>query len=171
MKENKLAYIWNHLEEIILVPSFMISTALVFIQVIMRYVFHNSLTWSEELVRYIYIWQTWIGVSYAVQTGSHLRITMIRDRLPAKGQQVLEILVRIIWVGFAIFIAYQGVQAVQIILSFGQKSSALRVPMQFCYMSIPVGMILMSIRLIEKTIRELLHKDTDSTAQEGGAAE
>ena len=64
----------------------------------------------------------------------------------------------------------QGVQAVQIILSFGQKSSALRVPMQFCYMSIPVGMILMSIRLIEKTIRELLHKD-NSTSQEGGVAE
>lgn len=168
--KNKLAYVWNHLEELILVPSFMFSTALVFIQVIMRYVFHNSLTWSEELVRYIYIWQCWIGVAYAVQTGSHLRITLVRDRMGAKGQQILEIIVRIIWVGFALFICYQGIQAVNIIMSFGQKSSAMRIPMQFVYMAVPVGMILMSIRLIEKTIKELLHKD-NSAAKEGGDAE
>lgn len=170
MKENKLVYVWNHLEELILVPSFMFSTALVFVQVIMRYVFHNSLTWSEELVRYIYIWQTWLGVAYAVQTGSHLRITLVRDRLPEKGQKILEYAVRIVWVAFAIFICYQGIQAVQIIMSFGQKSSALRIPMQYCYMAIPVGMILMSIRLIETTVKEILHKD-NSAAQEGGDAE
>ena len=171
MKENKLCYIWNHLEELILVPTFMFSTALVFIQVIMRYVFHNSLSWSEELTRYIYIWQTWIGVAYAVQTGSHLRITLVRDKLSAKGQEILEVIVRVIWVGFALFIAYQGVQAVNIIMTFGQKSSALRIPMQFCYMSIPVGMILMSIRLIERTVKELLHKNAPASTTEGGTAE
>lgn len=172
MKENKLVYFWNHLEEMILVPSFMFTTALIFVQVIMRKVFNNSLSWSEELTRYIYIWQTWLGVAYAVQTGSHLRITMIRDKLPEKGKQILEILVRIIWVGFAIFVAYQGVQAIKTVMSFGQKSSALRVPMQYCYLSIPVGMILMSVRLIEKTIRELFgKKDSAAANTEGGTEE
>lgn len=165
---QKLLYVWNHLEELILVPSFMLSTALIFFQVIMRYVFRNSLTWSEELVRYVYIWQTWIGVSYAVQNGSHLRITMLKDRLPAKAQQILELFVTIVWVGFAIFIAYQGMSAMKTIATFGQRSSALNIPMQFCYLSIPAGMIMMSIRLIEKTIRGFIRKKNDS---EGGAAE
>ena len=71
------------------------------------------------------------------------------------------------WIGFAVFVFIQGMAAVQTIAAFGQKSTALRIPMQICYASIPVGMVLMSIRLIETTIKSLIGKKT----VEGGAAE
>ena len=157
--KTKLLFIWDHLEEIILLPAFTVSTVLIFIQVIMRYVFHHSLAWSEELVRYMYVWETWIGVSYAAHRGSHLRITMIRDKLPPKAKQAVEILVMIIWIGFAVFVFSQGCRAIETITRFGQKSSALRIPMQWCYLSIPVGMIMMTIRLIENAIKSFLKKD------------
>lgn len=162
-----LLKIWDHLEEFFLIPSLMLSTGVIFLQVIMRYVFRNSLTWSEEVVRYLYVWQTWIGVSYAARNGSHLRITMIKDRLPEKGQKALEAFVAVVWVGFAIFVMLQGLSAVHTIASFGQRSSALRIPMQICYMSIPVGMVLMSVRLIERTVKDVFGK----RMPEGGAAE
>jgi hypothetical protein len=41
--------IWNHFEEYLLVGSLAFSVALVFLQVVMRYVFQQSLSWSEEL--------------------------------------------------------------------------------------------------------------------------
>jgi TRAP-type C4-dicarboxylate transport system permease small subunit len=163
-----LRKIWDHLEEIFLIPSLMFSTALIFIQVIMRYVFHHSLSWSEELVRYLYVWETWIGVSYAARNGTHLRITMVKDRLPAAGQKVLELFVTAVWIGFAVFVFIQSAAAVKTIMSFGQVSSALKIPMQFCYASIPVGMVLMIIRVIERTVKDLFLKPTSS---EGGAAE
>ncbi len=164
MKE-KLRFVWSHLEEFVLIPTFTISVIIVTMQVFMRYVMHNSLTWSEELTRYLYLWQTWIGVSYAALKGSHLRITILRDALPARGKQILEIFVTIIWLAFAGFVFYESVRAVSIIAKFGQVSSALRIPMKFCYASIPVGMALMSVRLVEKSIKDLL-----SSRKEGGAA-
>jgi len=42
-------------------------TILVFIQVVMRYVFSNSLSWSEEMARFIFLWLSWIGA--AMQLG------------------------------------------------------------------------------------------------------
>ena len=64
MKKAKvLVTIWNKIEEYFLVYSLILMVALVFIQVIMRYIFNNSLSWSEELVRYIFIWQIWLGAS------------------------------------------------------------------------------------------------------------
>lgn len=153
MKQT-LYKIWDHLEEYVLVYSLMVSVALVFLQVVMRRVFNNSLSWSEELARYLYVWQTWLGVSYAARNGTHLRITMLKDRLPAKAQQILEILVVLVWMGFGIFVIYQGMGVVNTIASFGQKSSALKIPMQFCYMSIPVGMFLMCIRIVERTVKD-----------------
>ena len=153
MKQT-LYKIWDHLEEYVLVYSLMVSVALVFVQVVMRRVFNNSLYWSEELARYLYVWQTWLGVSYAARNGTHLRITMLKDRLPAKAQQILEILVVLVWMGFGIFVIYQGMGVVGTIAGFGQKSSALKIPMQFCYMSIPVGMFLMCIRIVERTVKD-----------------
>lgn len=167
--KGTLLKIWDHFEEFFLIPSLMFSVALVFIQVIMRYVFKNSLTWSEELARYLYIWQTWIGISYAARNGSHLRITMIRDRLPEKGKQILELIVTLIWIAFGIFVIVMGAQAVSTIASYGQKSAALQIPMQICYIAIPVGMFLMCVRLVERTVKDFL-ANRRKTA-EGGKAE
>ena len=146
--------IWDHFEEFLLIYSLMVSVALVFLQVVMRRVFNNSLYWSEELARYLYVWQTWLGVSYAARNGTHLRITMLKDRLPAGMQKILELFVTLVWLGFGIFVIYQGMGVVGTIAGFGQKSSALKIPMQFCYASIPVGMLLMCIRIVERTIKD-----------------
>ena len=56
---SRIGNIYNNLEEYLLVVSLVINVLLVFLQVIMRTVFKNSLTWSEELSRYIFIWQIW----------------------------------------------------------------------------------------------------------------
>ena len=53
---SRIGNIYNNLEEYLLVVSLVINVLLVFLQVIMRTVFKNSLTWSEELSRYIYFW-------------------------------------------------------------------------------------------------------------------
>ena len=66
---SRIGNIYNNLEEYLLVVSLVINVLLVFLQVIMRTVFKNSLTWSEELSRYIFIWQIWLGASIALCTG------------------------------------------------------------------------------------------------------
>lgn len=52
---------WDHFEETILVYSYLLVVPLLFVQVVSRYVFNHSLSWSEELARYIFIWQVWLG--------------------------------------------------------------------------------------------------------------
>ena len=64
---SRIGNIYNNLEEYLLVVSLVINVLLVFLQVIMRTVFKNSLTWSEELSRYIFIWQIWLGASIALK--------------------------------------------------------------------------------------------------------
>ena len=68
---SRIGNIYNNLEEYLLVVSLVINVLLVFLQVIMRTVFKNSLTWSEELSRYIFIWQIWLGASIAWEQVLH----------------------------------------------------------------------------------------------------
>ena len=66
------------------------------------------------------------------------------------------------WLAFAAFVFYMGVRAISAIAKFGQVSSALRVPLKYCYLAIPTGMALMVIRLIEAFIKRF------RSAKEGG---
>jgi len=150
--------IWDNFEEYILTGSFLFVLPLLFIQITMRYVFKNSLSWSEELARYIFLWQIWLGASYGVKRSRHIRIEIIKDKLSEKKNCILEILIIIICIGFCGFLAIKGSELVYNILSLGQLSAALRLPMGYPYLSVPVGASLMIIRYLEKlaeTVRRM----------------
>ncbi|MDO5562528.1 MAG: TRAP transporter small permease [Synergistaceae bacterium] len=143
-----LKKLWDNLEEYILVYSLMFSVALVFVQVIMRYVFSNSLSWSEELARYVFLWQIWLGASYAVKEHRHLRIELIQDLIKSpKGKLLFDTLAQMLWLGFSIFLFYEGSGLTKLLFERGQVSPAIRMPMAYAYASVPVGCGLMSIRL------------------------
>ena len=52
------------LEETILIILLVIMTGVMGIQIVSRYVFQNSLTWSEELVRYMFVWSAFLGIPF-----------------------------------------------------------------------------------------------------------
>ncbi|MDD2493632.1 MAG: TRAP transporter small permease [Tissierellia bacterium] len=158
---KRILIVLDRIEEIFLLPTISFSVGLLFMQVIFRHIFNNSITWSEELARYLFIWQIWIGISYCAKNGTHIRITLLKDLLSDKANRILEIIVIIVWFGFGCFVIYQGYNVVMRIASFGQKSPALQMPMEYAYLSIPVGATLMNIRLVQNLFR-LLKKEAEA---------
>jgi TRAP-type C4-dicarboxylate transport system permease small subunit len=130
----------------------MFSVALIFVQVVMRYVFLHSLSWSEELARYIFVWQLWLGVSYAAKNQSHIRIRIIENALNEGQKKILETVAIVIWFAFGCFVIVQGYKIAVQIGAYKQTSSALGLPMVYAYMAVPVGATLMNIRLIQNLV-------------------
>ncbi len=149
--------IFGKVEEYFLVGSMVVSVCVVFLQVVMRYVFQNSLTWSEELARYIFLWQCWIGASYAVKKGSHIRVEILPNKFAGKKKVIFEVIITLIWFSFTIFLAYTGTWITTHVFNSGQLSPAMRIPMGYAYASVPVGCFLMIVHLIED-LADLFHK-------------
>jgi len=145
--------IWDHLEEYILVSSLVFTVFLVFMQVVMRYLFQNSLSWSEELARYVFLWQIWLGASYAVKERRHLRIEIIKDLVSENKQKYIEFVTLLIWFGFSLFLAIKASELTMMLLNRGQVSPALQIPMAYAYASVPAGCGLMAIRLLGEMIK------------------
>jgi TRAP-type C4-dicarboxylate transport system permease small subunit len=142
---------WNKIndaEEYLLVGSMAFNVLLVFFQVVMRYVFQNSLAWSEELARYIFLWQTWLGASYAVRQRRHLRVEMVADRFRGRRRVLFELFVLVVWFAFSLFLAYQGSKMTLFLVRTGQLSAAMRIPISWAYASVPVGCAMMALRLV-----------------------
>lgn len=100
---------WTYIEEKVLIGSLIFNTLLIFLQIIMRGAFNSSLSWSEELSRYIFIWQIWLGADLAFAYGEHIKVEMIYNWLPGeKAKNMLRILVEAAWLAFNIFLVVKG---------------------------------------------------------------
>lgn len=144
-----------HIEEVLLVLFSSIMVAVIFLQVVMRQ-FGNSLSWSEELARYCFIWMTYMGISYGVKKHRHVKVDAIMVILSQKGKVILNIISNLFFVGFAIFIIIYGFDIANQLLAFGQKSAANQIPMGLVYMATPIGMSLTLIRLIQNLYKLIL---------------
>lgn len=145
---KKIMHYINNVEEKTLVGTFACSVILIFLQVIMRKVFNNSLSWSEELARYLFVWQCWVGVSLAERHKLHIRITVLRQKLPASGRKILEIMVCLILLGIALALVFFGLQMSVNLMGFAGASPALRIPMFLVYLALPVGSALYALRML-----------------------
>ncbi len=69
-------------EEWTLFISVMVALVALFVNVVLRYGFNYSLAWSEELVREVIIYTTFIGCSAAVKNRSMIKIDASVQLLP-----------------------------------------------------------------------------------------
>jgi TRAP-type C4-dicarboxylate transport system permease small subunit len=84
----------------------------VFAQVILRYAFNSPLTWSEELARYLFIWCAFLGWIIASRRGSHLAMTFVVERLSARTQAGVAVLVQVATLYFAWILGTRGLKLV-----------------------------------------------------------
>jgi len=82
-------------------------------QVVLRYIFNNPLTWSEELARYLFIWCAFLGWLVASRRHSHLAMTFVVDRLPRSVQTVIGVLIQAATLWFAWLLGSRGLQLVR----------------------------------------------------------
>lgn len=142
----------KYAEEAILVSLFFAMVILIFVQVIMRYVFDNSLSWSEELARYLFIWMVFIGASYGVKRSGHINIDVVLNFVSDGAKKAIAIVANLLFIAFAVIISWLGWGLVQQMGEFGQTSSALNLPMHYVYAALPIGFLLTTIRLIQSSI-------------------
>lgn len=122
---------------------------LITIQVVMRYVFQNALSWSEELTLWTFIWFIWIGIAYAFKERKHVKVTFFQDLLPNKVKKVLEVIIDITIVIFLLVMTYQSYKLITLPYVISQKSVVLNLPIAIMYASAPVGSLLSVFRIIQ----------------------
>ena len=120
---------------IMVAVSFTILIAACVLQVFTRFVLNNSLSWTEELARYAFIWSNLLGAAICTQKSSHATVTAITDALPKKVQTVLKIAVNLIIILVAYVLVRYGWKVVM--STRMQLSPALRISMSYVYASAP----------------------------------
>lgn len=128
------------------------------VQIIARYLFNNSLTWSEELTRFMFIWSVFISISYCLKTGISLKIDTLVSLFPKKVQIIFNIVIDGILAVFFIYMIPMAYQFAYSSVANGQRSPACRIPMYFVQGALLVGFFLAVLRAIQgiyQSIRQI----------------
>ncbi|GAA3699848.1 TRAP transporter small permease [Oceanisphaera sediminis] len=146
----------DNIEKVIcrtLLASFVV---LLFIQIISRQVFGHSLSWTEELSTYMFVWFVYFGASYATKLAAHNRVTFQFKLFPPVVAVISEAIADLIWVcfnGYFVFLSYDFVFNK---MNLFWKSQTLGFPMKYVYMILPIAFALMTIRILQVNYYKLV---------------
>ncbi|HZG72376.1 MAG TPA: TRAP transporter small permease [Chondromyces sp.] len=149
---NILKWLDQHFEEYLLIVLSSFTVILIFTQVFMRYILGDSLTWSEEIARYAFIWMIYLGVSYGVKKNKHLGVDAFTMLFEKKGQLIVGMIANLSFLVFSLVITYYGFD---IVMRVTRESAAIQLPLEWVYAAPVVGMILTSIRLVQNIILDI----------------
>jgi TRAP-type C4-dicarboxylate transport system permease small subunit len=121
-------------------------TFIIILEVFLRYVIGISLSFSDELSRYLMIWVIFLASSLAIKEGSHMSIELFVGRFKGKARVWLNLGAQMILLTFLIFLLIESV----IVLSnqMGQMIPTLGISIFWFYLALPVGAILMILYLL-----------------------
>jgi TRAP-type C4-dicarboxylate transport system permease small subunit len=109
-------------------------------QVFTRYVLNSPSGYTDELARYLLIWVGLLGASYAMGKRMHLAIDLLPNWLEGRAKDVLGIVVELSVALFALFVmVFGGIRLVALTLMLEQTSAALRVPLGYVYLALPLS--------------------------------
>lgn len=154
-----LKWLDDNVEEVLLGILLIVMTFIMGVQVVARYAFNYSLTWSEEITRYMFIWSGFLSISYCYRKKIAIRIEQAVSALPKSLEKIFRIIEKVIALIFFIYMIPFAYKFLQASIISGQLSPAVRLPMYLVQVAPLVGFILTTIRIIEEIIHEVRIKN------------
>lgn len=135
----------NKFEEYVLSAAVIAMALLLIIGVVMRSVFNNSLTFTEEVSSALLVLVSFFGLGYCARKGRHITMSMVFDAVGNKYKKIFMIVISFV---SAIAMGYIGYLALRYVLSvknLGRVTAALQIPMYIIYSVVPIGFFLGAI--------------------------
>jgi tripartite ATP-independent transporter DctM subunit len=139
----RLDYLLTRLTESLAALLVAFEVMILFAGVVSRYVFHNPLTWSDELASILFLWLAMLGAVIALRKSEHMRLTAVVSRVPAAWQRTLETVAALVIVVFVLLI-------IEPAWRYGEQEWAIITPALSIHNSwrasaLVVGMVLMAV--------------------------
>lgn len=147
-------------EEYIVALLMIIMAIMVFAHVLGRYVLHTSFSYTEEIVRYFFVWATFLGAGAATARRCHLSVAGSISFLSDSVKKKLRIASFVAAVLFTAILAIFGVRIVYLQYATAQTTAALGIPMWIIGLAVPVSALLVLYRLFRPAAATGLSDDS-----------
>ena len=157
--------IFDWIEEGLSAICLVVMTALTFANVIARYVFSASFSFSEEITTYLFVLLSLLGTAIAAKRKAHLALTILTDAVKPKTRKVMSIISYILAVLFSGAIFYYGILMVKNQRMLGQVTAGMQWPEWIFGSFVPIGSFFVVIRFMQCLIEEIRKRPEEEESQ------
>ena len=129
-------------------------TVMNFINVVSRYCFTNSFSFTEEITVLVFVWVSMLGIAAGFKRSSHLGMSYFVELFPKKMQAVMALFSMCCSVAMMAVMVDEGVAMVEGQIMLGARTPALELPVTAQGLAIPVGGVLIGLRALGAGYRE-----------------
>lgn len=150
-----LKWLDDYLEEALLLIMLGIMVVVMGIQITARYVFASSLSWSEEITRFLFICSGFLSASYCIKKSLSVKIDQLVNMLPGRGVHIFRLIsysIQLVFFSYLIPFAWKYAMSG---IESGQLSPACGIPMYVIQSFTVISFVLCVIRLIQKWLYRL----------------
>lgn len=132
----------------------MVALVALFVNVVLRYGFNYNLAWSEELVREVIIYTTFIGCCAAVKNRSLIKIDATVQLFP-KLKMPLTYFSNLVVLVFSVMLMVYGWKIAALQATTFQRTIIMQIPLVYLYAILPVTGVLMFIRTLQVIYQDI----------------
>jgi TRAP-type transport system small permease protein len=125
---------------VFVVAMMALMVALVFANVVGRYVFNRSFIWAEELSQYLMVWVTFLGAGLALRQGRHVGVELLQNALGERAAHALRAVVAAATIAFLLVLTVLGFQLAA--FAWQQETPAMNISTGIPYLAVPIGALL-----------------------------
>lgn len=148
-KANVLAVIdqWiGKTEAVILSVAVLAMAANSIANVLGRYLFSQSLYFSDELNQFLIVIITFIGLGHVTRKGKHIRMSALYDMLSIRWQKLFMIVIALMTAATLLLLTWYAGEYVLKIAKRGRVTPALQIPLYLTYIWVVLGFFIASIQ-------------------------
>ncbi|WMI81776.1 TRAP transporter small permease [Anaerotignum sp. MB30-C6] len=144
-----LGKILDYFEESLIILMMAYMAIMNFLNVVFRYCFASSFSFTEELTVTVFVWVTMLGIAAGFKRYAHLGMSFVVDLFHGKAKAMFALFGVICSLVFMVFVFYFGIEMVQGQINMGSTTPVLRMPQAVQGLSMPVGAIFIIIRILQ----------------------
>lgn len=144
----------EYLEEVLLVILLAGMAVIMGIQVFCRYVLSMSLSWSEELTRYLFIWAGFLSISYCTKRCISIKIEQFVALFPKRGKALFKVINHTVELVLFFYLLPFSWRYFYSAIATGQTSPALGIPMYLVQAAPLAGFLLAAVRILQRWVIE-----------------
>ena len=132
---------------------FLVTIAILVVAQILARLFNKQIPSADEFAGYCLAASSFLGLAYSFRSGSHIRVTLLTDRLSTQIQRILMLLVLTFTIIMIAVWAYNSLSMVYESWKFKDMSTGiLKYPIWIPQLSMGVGVTLFCLAIIEDLV-------------------
>lgn len=139
----------------LMIVAMFFFSLIIIVSVFCRYVLQNSLTWAEQVSRFLFVWVIMMGIPIIYREKVATNLDLVTEHFPPTVQKLVAILMDLLVGGFAAFYGYAGLRYT---LKAGVNIfQGLNIPAGYIYASEVICGAFLLLCAIESVLTRIVH--------------